>query len=194
MIADAITGVILAGGRSSRMGQDKGLLNSDGLPLFVHIARRLAPQVSTILVNSNQNQQQYAEHYPVIGDLIPGFAGPLAGMLSALVSSETEWVVCVPCDEPSLPDDLVARLWQARDQAQAVYACDTDRAHPAVCLLNKSLIPSLREYLEQGERKVMLFLTQCRASKAIFANPADFANLNTPEDLAQWQSALGKTP
>lgn len=193
MIADAITGVILAGGRSSRMGQDKGLVQVEDQPLFVHIARRLAPQVSTILVSSNQNQQRYAEHYPVIGDLIPDFAGPLSGMLAALVASKTDWIVCVPCDVPGFPDDLVQCLWQAKELAPVVYAIDSERAHPALCLLNKSLIPSLRKYLEQGERKVMLFLNQCAARQALFDNAEDFANLNTPEDVAQWQVSLRKT-
>lgn len=192
MIADAITGVILSGGRSSRMGQDKGLVEVEGTPLFMHIAKRLAPQVSTILISSNQNRQRYGEHYPVIGDLIPDFAGPLSGMLAALLASETEWIACVPCDVPAFPDDLVERLWQTKDKAPAVYATDAERAHPALCLLNKSLIPSLQQYLEQGERRVMLFLAQCGARKARFANAADFANLNTPEDVANWQRSLRK--
>ena len=190
MMVDEITGVILAGGRSSRMGQDKGLVPVNGKPLFMHIASRLAPQVHTILVSSNLNQKSYAAHYPVIGDLIPDFAGPLSGMLSALVASKTEWVVCVPCDVPGFPDDLVQRLWQARGNAPAVYAADVERVHPALCLLNKSLIPSLREYLEQGERKVMFFLNQCAAQQARFDHAKDFANLNTPEDVTSWQLSL----
>lgn len=194
MVGNAITGVILAGGRSSRMGQDKGLVEVEGIPLFMHIAKRLAPQVSAILVSSNQNQQRYARHYPVIGDPIPDFAGPLSGMLAALLASETEWIACVPCDVPGFPDDLVQRLWQSRERAPAVYATDGERAHPALCLLNKSLIPGLKQYLEQGERKVMLFLAQCEARRAMFANAADFANLNTPADVADWQRSLRNRP
>lgn len=194
MIVDEITGVILAGGRSSRMGQDKGLVVVKGIPLFVHIAKRLAPQVSAILVSSNQNQPRYAEHYPTIGDLIPDFAGPLSGMLAALLASDTEWIACVPCDVPDFPDDLVQRLWQNKDRAPAVYATDSERAHPALCLLNKSLIPNLKEYLERGERKVMLFLAQCGARQVMFDHAGDFANLNTPADVENWQRSLRNRP
>ncbi|MGA8119296.1 molybdenum cofactor guanylyltransferase MobA [Rouxiella badensis] len=193
MIESAITGVILAGGRSSRMGQDKGLVQVNGLPLFVHIAKRLAPQVNTLLISSNQNQEHYAAFYPVIGDLIPDYAGPLSGMLAALVASETEWVAFVPCDVPAFPDNLVQRLWNARGQSAAVYATDAERAHPALCLLNKSLIPTLRDYLTRGERKVMLFFTQCAAQQVTFDDPSCFANLNTPEDVQRWQAIRGES-
>ena len=193
MTGNAITGVILAGGRSSRMGQDKGLVKIDGLPLFVHIANKLQPQVDTLLISSNQHQEQYAERFAVIGDITADFAGPLAGMLAALVASQTEWVAFVPCDVPAFPDNLVQRLWENKGQAPAAYVTDGERAHPTLCLLNKSLIPRLREYLAQGERKVMLFFAQIVAQQVVFANPAAFANLNTPEDVQLWQASLRKT-
>ncbi|NMP29366.1 molybdenum cofactor guanylyltransferase MobA [Rahnella sp. SAP-1] len=193
MTGNAITGVILAGGRSSRMGQDKGLVKIDGLPLFVHIANKLLPQVGTLLISSNQHQEQYAERFAVIGDITVDFAGPLAGMLAALVASQTEWVAFVPCDVPAFPDNLVQRLWENKGQAPAAYVTDGERAHPTLCLLNKSLIPRLREYLAQGERKVMLFFAQVAAQQVVFANPAAFANLNTPEDVQLWQASLRKT-
>jgi len=192
MTGNAITGVILAGGRSSRMGQDKGLVKIDGLPLFVHIANKLLPQVGTLLISSNQHQEQYAERFVVIGDITADFAGPLAGMLAALVASQTEWVAFVPCDVPAFPDNLVHRLWENKGQAPAAYVTDGERAHPTLCLLNKSLIPRLREYLAQGERKVMLFFAQVAAQQVVFANPAAFANLNTPEDVQLWQASLRK--
>lgn len=193
MTGNAITGVILAGGRSSRMGQDKGLVEIDGLPLFVHIANKLLPQVGTLLISSNQHQEQYADRFAVIGDITADFAGPLAGMLAALVACQTEWVAIVPCDVPAFPDNLVQRLWENKGQAPAAYVTDGERAHPTLCLLNKSLIPHLREYLAQGERKVMLFFAQIAAQQVVFANPAAFANLNTPEDVQRWQASLRTT-
>lgn len=189
MIGNQITGVILAGGRSSRMGQDKGLVEINGLPLFAYIGIKLEPQVSKVWVSCNQNQQRYAARYPVVADTIADFAGPLSGMLAALIASETAWIACVPCDVPSFPDDLVERLWANKGQAAAVYAADPKRPHPALCLLNKSLIPQLQSYLEKGERKVMLFFAQCNAAVAVFDNPDNFANLNTPDDVALWQAS-----
>lgn len=190
MIGNQITGIILAGGRSSRMGQDKGLVEINGLPLFAYIGKKLEPQVSKVWVSCNQNQQHYAARYPIVADIIPDFAGPLSGMLAALIASETEWVAFVPCDVPAFPNDLVDRLWTSKGEAMAVYATDNQRPHPALCLLNKSLIPQLQTYLEKGERKVMLFFKQCKASVATFDNPHHFSNLNTPEDVALWQASL----
>jgi len=192
MTSNMITGVILAGGRSSRMGEDKGLVMVDGLPLYAHIANRLEPQVTHLMVSSNQNQEKYAVRYSVIGALIPAFAGPLSGMLAALLASETEWVVCVPCDVPDFPDDLVEQLWKGKGQSPAAYVSDGNRAHPALCLLNKSLLPSLKSYLEQGERKVMLFFSQCGAKEVLFDNTGDFSNLNTPADVKLWQQSSRK--
>lgn len=189
MTNSQITGVILAGGRSSRMRQDKGLVVVDDLPLYVHIANKLNLQVSSIIINSNQNQEKYAARYPVIGDLIADFSGPLAGMLAGLMASKTEWVLFVPCDVPDFPNDLVKRLWLGRGQSQVAYASDGNRAHPTLCLLNRSLIPSLTSYLAEGERKVMLFFSMCAAEEVIFNQPEAFSNLNTPEDVEHWRAS-----
>lgn len=188
-----ITGVILAGGRSSRMGQDKGLILIKGIPLFEHIAVRLAPQVSKIIVNTNQHPELYGQKYPIITDLTQNFCGPLAGMLAALKNSDTDWVVFAPCDVPNLPDDLVYKLWQEKETSQATFVDDGNRVHPTLCLLNRSLITSLEEYLASGNRKLMLFLEQQNAKAVLFEDPQRFINLNTPEDIIQWQKTLGQT-
>lgn len=182
-----ITGVILAGGRSSRMGQDKGLVKVNGQPLFEHIAARLAPQVSQILISANQNQHIYAENYPVIGDVTSDYAGPLAGMLAALQASPSEWTAFVPCDVPAFPDNLLDRLWNEKGTAAIAYAEDEYRAHPTLCLLHRRVITPLSDYLNAGERKLMLFFEQQVARKVRFENPSAFANLNTPEDVSHWQ-------
>ncbi len=182
-----ITGVILAGGRSLRMGQDKGLVKVNSQPLFEHIAARLAPQVGQILISANQNQHIYGENYQIIGDVTSDYAGPLAGMLAALQASSTEWTVFVPCDVPDFPDNLLDRLWNEKGSSAAAYAEDGDRAHPTLCLLHKRLITPLSDYLNAGERKLMLFFEQQRAQKVRFKDSAAFANLNTPQDVSHWQ-------
>jgi len=155
-----ITGVILAGGRSSRMGQDKGLVKVNGQPLFEHIAARLAPQVGQILISANQNQHIYGENYQVVGDVTSDYAGPLAGMLAALQASSTEWTAFVPCDVPAFAENLVDRLWNEKGSSTVAYAEDEYRAHPTLCLLHKRLITPLNDYLNAGERKLMLFFEQ----------------------------------
>ncbi|WP_087722598.1 molybdenum cofactor guanylyltransferase MobA [Pandoraea sp. PE-S2T-3] len=109
---DAITGLILAGGRGQRMGgRDKGLQLFDGQPLAAHVLARLQPQVGTLLISANRNHAAYAAlGADVVSDETQDFAGPLAGMLAGLRAAKTEYVLTAPCDSPLLPDDLAARL------------------------------------------------------------------------------------
>ncbi|HEI8868634.1 TPA: molybdenum cofactor guanylyltransferase MobA [Serratia odorifera] len=189
-----ITGVILAGGRAHRMnGEDKGLVQIGDQALYQHTLARLQPQVGKVLISANRNLAQYQRSgWPVIGDLQPGFAGPLAGMLAGLQHAATEWVVFVPCDVPDFPESLVETLWQGRQGALAAYASDGQRAHPTLALLHSSLAPRLAQYLAQGERKLMLFLDAVGASKVVFSSQSSaFHNLNTHEDCLSWQRAKG---
>ncbi|MCI1680426.1 MAG: molybdenum cofactor guanylyltransferase MobA [Ewingella americana] len=192
MGTDDITGVILAGGRSTRMGQDKGVISAAGKMLFEHIADRLRPMVGEILINSNQNASIYGQHFNVVPDITQDYAGPLAGMLAGLKAINTEWALFVPCDVPSFPLDLAKQFVAHSSQHSAVYARDALRDHPTLCLLNKNIVPALESYLAQGERKVMLFLKQINALPVEFNDPQAFANLNTPADVALWEKTLGQ--
>ncbi|WP_226068232.1 molybdenum cofactor guanylyltransferase MobA [Dickeya zeae] len=193
-----ITGVILAGGQSSRMGgNDKGLIELEGKPLYQHVLARLKPQVDTLLINANRHQARYQQSgYPVIGDINRDFSGPLAGIFTGLSIAETEWVVFAPCDVPALPYDLVSRLQQScgnqsSDNHCAAYATDGVREHPTLLLIHTSLTEKLERYLKNGDRKLMLFLEQVAAKAVSFADqPLSFRNLNTPEDLAHWQGNI----
>lgn len=189
-----ITGIILAGGRATRMGgQDKGLVQVAGIPLYQHVLARLQPQVGPIAISANRNQNRYQEFgLPTISDLTPDFNGPLAGILSGLKYTSTEWVVFVPCDVPDFPTTLVEQLWQQKGQTLAAYASDGERAHPTLALLHTSLAPQLEAYLTRGERKLMLFLDAAGAQKITFeGQQAAFHNLNTPEDCQRWQQEKG---
>ncbi|WP_049217890.1 molybdenum cofactor guanylyltransferase MobA [Proteus mirabilis] len=182
-----ITGGILAGGQATRMGgADKGLQLLHGLPLYLHIAQKLSPQVASILISANRNLERYRQNqYPVITDETSDFSGPLAGMLALLKQAQTPWVVFVPCDVPYFPSNLVETLYRHKGDALAVYADDGQREHPTLALLNRCLIPTLEAYLAQGDRKLMLFMRQIAAKPVLFANQAAaFINLNTPEDIA----------
>lgn len=183
-----ITGVILAGGRSSRMGEDKGLIDINGQPLFEHIAQKLRPQVGDILISCNRNSERYGQNFQTVPDIKQDFSGPLAGMLAALSVSKTEWVLFVPCDVPAFPDDLSETLSDGLSGQEAAYARDTEREHPTLCLLKRSLIPALTAYLDNGDRKLMIFLHKIGAKSVFFGDPTAFSNLNTPEDVALWKS------
>ena len=189
MERNCITGVILAGGRSSRMGEDKGLVKANGKPLFEHIAERLRPQVGEILISCNQNTEQYGKEFRTVPDLIQNFSGPLAGMLAALTVSKTEWVLFVPCDVPGFPDNLADAFLAEIAGQQAAYARDPVREHPTLCLLNRSLIPTLKTYLENGDRKVMIFFNNIDAKTVLFQDASQFSNLNTQGDVLLWQNS-----
>lgn len=185
-----ITGVILAGGRATRMGgHDKGLIALNGEPLYLHVLSRLKAQVNEVMISANRNQAVYAQSgCHVISDFDTSFPGPLAGILSGLHASPSEWVAFVPCDVPALPCDLVNRLWQARREANAAYATDGERPHPTLLLINKNLIESLETYLHLGNRKLMLFMEQVGANAVSFSDqPEAFRNMNSPEDLSNWE-------
>lgn len=185
-----LTGIILAGGQSSRMGgHDKGLLLLEGIPLYQHVLTRLASQVDNILINANRHHEHYQQSgYPVIGDINRQFAGPLAGVYTGLTIMETEWALFAPCDVPALPLNLVSRLQQHIGHHPAAYATDGERDHPTLLLINKSQTQWLEAFLSKGERKLMRFLNHIDAQPVSFSDqPQAFRNLNTPEELAGWQ-------
>ncbi|QGH61309.1 molybdenum cofactor guanylyltransferase MobA [Serratia proteamaculans] len=193
---EEITGIILAGGRATRMGgDDKGLVQIAGVPLYQYVLSRLRPQVNQIAISANRNQARYGESgLPIISDLMPDFSGPLAGMLAGLEHATTEWVVFVPCDVPDFPATLVEQLWQQKGNSLAAYTSDGERVHPTLALLHTSLAPQLKEYLACGERKLMLFLDSAGARQITFSGQQEaFHNLNTREDCLRWQQEKGLT-
>src|SRR5512136_1896599 len=111
-----ITGLVLAGGRGMRMGgADKGWVVHDGAPLVTSVVQRVTPQVGTLLISANRNLDAYRALAEVVTDAdaplaLEAFPGPLAGVLAGLTRAATAWVALAPCDAPSLPMDLVARL------------------------------------------------------------------------------------
>ena len=195
-----ITGLVLAGGRGTRMGGlDKGLQPFRGLPLAQHALQRLAPQVGSCLVNANRHLERYANFgAPVWPDNRSDYAGPLAGFLTGLLHSNTPWLLTVPCDTPLFPLDLAQRLAQAAEttNAEIVFAAAPEvdsqgrlqlRAQPVFCLLHTSLQASLQRFTAQGGRKIDAWSRAHRCSSLAFDLPADapraFANANTLDEL-----------
>ena len=189
---DAITGLILAGGRGQRLGGvDKGLQPWRGLPLVDHALARLAPQVLEVMISANRNAAEYARRATrVLGDASDDFPGPLAGILAGLRAASTPWLAVVPCDSPRLPHDLVERLARGVGDARgAVVQRDHGdgglRLEPVCCLLSTSLADDLARYLADGGRKVEGWVSS-HAVPVPFDRADDasaFANVNTPADL-----------
>ncbi|GJL36297.1 molybdenum cofactor guanylyltransferase [Enterobacter hormaechei] len=187
---DVVTGVILAGGKASRMGgQDKGLLSLKGKPLWEYVAHAMAPQVEHIVISANRNMECYrASGLLVIEDQLADFPGPLAGMLSVMQQCESEWFLFSPCDTPYIPDDLVERLSAECQNTNPVWVHDGERDHPTIALVNRANTPLLQDYLSRGERRVMLFMREVGGHSVDFSDKKEsFVNVNTPEDLAHWQ-------
>lgn len=149
MQSEAITGVVLAGGRATRMGGiDKGLQALNGRPLWRHVAEALAPQVDELVISANRHLEQWrASGYPVFRDIQEGYQGPLAGMLAVMQQVASPWFVFCPCDTPFIPSFLVERFIQQRGDAPVVWAHDGERDHPAVALVHRQIIPQLEAYL-----------------------------------------------
>ncbi|MGV0983852.1 MAG: molybdenum cofactor guanylyltransferase MobA [Limnohabitans sp.] len=200
----AITGLILAGGRGSRMGGvDKGLQNFRGLPLALQTLMRLQLQstpLQEILINANRNLSAYESlGVPVWPDSIDGYAGPLAGFLTGLERCETPLLLTVPCDSPLFPLDLLERLVQALNEQDADLAMaaapESDgqvRAQPVFCLLKVSLLESLVKFTQSGGRKIDAWTAQHRCALVAFDKHGDdphaFANANTLQELLQLES------
>ncbi|NDL64708.1 molybdenum cofactor guanylyltransferase MobA [Acerihabitans arboris] len=184
-----ITGVILAGGQSTRMaGKDKGLVMVNQRPLYQYVLDGLSRQVDTVILNANRNLELYRQSgLQVVTDTLPDYPGPLAGILAGLQAAQTQWAMFAPCDVPVFPLDLVQRLWDGKRMASAAFASSGGQDHPAFALLNRSLIDPLETFLTQGERKVMLFYTRIGAERVVFpVKTPNFHNLNTPLDVQNW--------
>ena len=190
----SITGIILAGGKSRRMGGvDKGLMDFLGKPMVAHVLQRLAPQVDEIFINANREPERYAVFgQPVVQDDIAGFAGPLAGLHKGMRVATHPYVLMVPCDSPLLPMNLVRRLMRGlveRDADLAV-AKTGAQAHPVFCLCRKSLLPDLEQFLDGGGRKIDVWYSRLNVAEIPFNdNPQAFANINTPDELLGLEQA-----
>ncbi|MEP5763058.1 MAG: molybdenum cofactor guanylyltransferase MobA [Halieaceae bacterium] len=177
------SGIILCGGRGSRMGGvDKGLVSIDGKPLAERVALRFAPQVQQVLISANRNASEYRRlGYEVIADSMADFQGPLAGIAACLPHCDQELVAVVSCDTPALPLDLVSRLGQALadPEVDLSFAHDGQRSQYLCTLMRRSLLARLNRYLSEGGRAVRNWHSQLNVTAVDFSDQFDaFANLN----------------
>ena len=194
-IREQVTGVILAGGRATRMGGvDKGLVPINGRPMIAWVIDALRPQVATVMINANRNHDRYgAFGCPVIDDGDSEFRGPLAGMASAMRVAETPWVAVVPCDSPLITGELVERLYAAvaSSGSPVAVAHDGERLQPVFALLACTLLADLAGYLDDGQRKIDRWYARHGYESVDFSDVAEsFANINAPEDRSALERSL----
>ena len=206
--ANQVTGVLLAGGQSRRMGGgDKGLLGLAGRPMLGHVICRLAPQVRAMVINANGDASRFAAFgLPVVADTIGGFVGPLAGVLAgmrwaAAHAPAARWIVTAAADAPLLPSDLVARFVAAvEDRPGAIALAQSNgELHPVIGLWPVALADDLEAQLRTGVRKV-LHWTDRHGTVPVPFPPArlcgididPFFNANTPQELDQLRAMLAK--
>ena len=199
-------GLILAGGLARRMGGgDKPLTRIGGATILSRVLERLKPQCTRVVLNANGDPARFADTgLPVIPDDVPGFAGPLAGILAGLDWAATHvpevaYVASVPGDCPFLPRDVVARLHQARDASAQPLACarSGEWRHPVVGVWPVALRADLRHALTKEDlRKIELWTARHGVALADWpAEPVDpFFNVNTPEDAAAAESLAAQYP
>ena len=190
-----ITGLVLAGGRGSRMGGvDKGLQTHHGMPLAMHALLRLAPQVGETMINANRNLGAYESMgAPVWPDALADYPGPLAGFLAGLEHCATPYLATVPCDSPLFPEDLVARLAErldADDAEVAIAATREDgelRLQPVFCLMQATVLESLVRFTASGRRKIDAWTATLRQVVVEFDDAQAFVNANTVAELRHLQ-------
>ncbi len=190
-----MVGVLLAGGLARRMGGgDKCLRDLNGRPLLAHVADRMAPQVDRLILNANGDPDRFRDFdLPVVPDVIEGFAGPLAGVLTGMDwvrvnAPECPWLVTVPTDAPFVPTDLVDRLLAAVAEQDAQMACAVSggRTHPVVGLWPVSLADDLRSAMtDEDMRKIDRWTARYTLAEVEWTtDPVDpFFNANRPDDL-----------
>lgn len=199
-------GVLLAGGLARRMGGgDKPLRRIHGRTILERVVERLAPQCDGLILNANGDPARFAEtSLPIVADTVPGFAGPLAGILAALEWAaanrpDIAWVVSAAADSPFLPFDLVSRLHAARQAAGVSLACAESggQAHPVNALWPVSLREDLRHALVvEDMRKIDRWTARHGIARASWsAEPIDpFFNANSPEDIDEAERLLDQHP
>jgi molybdopterin-guanine dinucleotide biosynthesis protein A len=190
-----LTGVILAGGRSTRMGgNDKAFVVLAGRPLLEHVIERLAPQVERLAISSNAPAGRFAScPFPVLPDLLTGFRGPLAGIHAALSAYPEDLVLTVAVDLPFLPADLALRLRAALRPGRCAYA--TDGHHHALAVLwSPGSSEAIARSLESGRTSLHGWL-ETHGDPVAFL-PTDRSdvsfNVNSPEDLARAEARFAR--
>ncbi|MBF0448758.1 MAG: molybdenum cofactor guanylyltransferase [Magnetococcales bacterium] len=196
-----ITGLILAGGRSRRMGAtDKAFIELAKRPMLAHVLDRLEPQVAQVVISSNEDPACFSPFQKtVIADGRGGFQGPLAGIEAAFMTLDTDWLLSVPVDTPFFPKDLAGRMCQAaQNESLPVVAESDNRLHPVITLWPRSVLPFLIHSLDTQQLKLHDWFAKQKHHRVVFDRDEQgndpFFNVNRPEDLALAEQRIRRHP
>ena len=184
----AVTAIILAGGRGSRMGGiDKGLMDFDGAPIVSRVIERINPQVDRLLISANRNLETYRSlGFPVYSDQLNDYQGPLAGVISTALHADTPLLLTTPCDTPNLPLDLCNKLQQSLTEhnARIAIANDGERNQQLCMLFHTELLDDMNDYLNCGNRSVKGWLENHNPAVSVLSEVKNaFLNINEPAAL-----------
>ncbi|MEH2260211.1 molybdenum cofactor guanylyltransferase [Nostoc sp.] len=190
-----LTAIVLAGGKSSRMGHDKALIPIQGVPLLQRVCGIAQSCADTVYVVTPWPQRyqdlllagcQFIEEVPLSGESLAH--GPLVGFAQGLAKVKTDWVLLLACDLPRLRvevlQDWASKLDSVEDNAIAALACHPKGWEPLCGFYRRSCLPQLLEFINQGERSFQQWLRQYPVEVLPLAEPEMLFNCNTPEDLA----------
>lgn len=196
-IKKLICGGLLAGGQATRMGRvNKGAKFAGKYTLATYAINCLRKQVNNIVISANEYLPYYESFgYPVYPDKRPDHQGPLAGIETLLSHCPTDWIFCAPVDVPVYPQNTAINLYQAAIEActPCAFPVTPLKEQPLVCLVHKSLLTNLGEFLDESNRRVLKWLETNGACKVPFeVNQWDFVNINTNEDLEKFSRFITK--
>ncbi|MBS2210888.1 molybdenum cofactor guanylyltransferase [Carboxylicivirga mesophila] len=178
----SITGIILAGGLSSRMGQDKGLIQYKGRTLLEYCINALKPMCSEIIISSN-NLEYEQFGFRVIADVYQK-VGPIGGLYSALAEAGNEDVIVCPCDMPFITTELFDKLLNEKGENKAAIAVSAiNKIYPTLGYYHKSCLPVILQFIEQGQYKLQLLIKELKAQTILIEDDKSLLNFNSPEDL-----------
>jgi molybdopterin-guanine dinucleotide biosynthesis protein A len=178
-----ITGIILAGGLSSRMGQNKSLVEINGMPMILHVYNKLLPQVSSVLISTNEKLAMFPNDIQ-FQDQVNDSKGPLAGIYSGLKKAQTPWIQFCPNDSPNLPNDLVRNLSQhIDDQTRIILPIVDERFEPTFMLCHQSIANDIPDFIRNNNPKIMDWIKTHQHKTVQFIDKSEFININSESDL-----------
>ena len=183
--------IILAGGEGRRVdGRDKGLIDFKGKPLVQHVIDAVKPQADEIIISANRNIKMYGEYgYKIVTDTCEDFQGPLAGIAAALPFCKNDWTLIVPCDMPFLPTNLIETLSIgisdniSNSTNYNLCIAETKGRLQLVFLMNKNLLPSLEESLQNNKLRLMQWVMSQKPKTCQYSETHYFENYNQTQDL-----------
>jgi len=186
-----VTAIILAGGNSSRMGRDKGLIKLNGVPMIAHVIKALKNITDDILIISN-NDDYRQFNFPIYSDIIAN-KGPIGGIYTGLIKSNTEVNIVISCDSPFMTASFINKLLAHSGDQEVTISSYNDRVHPTIGIYNQSITPTLKQQIDNNEFKLMNTIEKVRHQIIPFSStdeaidPIIFSNINTQQELLKYQ-------